>query len=225
LFSEQIALSGNGILLGLAGLACPFFGIAAIANSTNKPIGARMKKYLAIFAATVTLAASPAFAQNAAPMDPATVAATKQMIEAMHIRDVMIISFQQVLTALPERMRAALTKMINDDPKASPEHKRKALANLDEELPKMVSQLHSTFSDPTLVDDMIAEIIPLYARTYTVSEIQQLSAFYQSPLGQKMLANMPKLMVDSMEITNRLMLPRLQKAMNETAQRFGGKAL
>jgi hypothetical protein len=70
---------------------------------------------------------------------------------------------------------------------------------------------------------MLAEMVPLYADTYTLDEIRQLSAFYASPLGQKMLANMPKLMSRSMEISNRVMMPRMQKMMAQSAQSIVGK--
>jgi hypothetical protein len=83
--------------------------------------------------------------------------------------------------------------------------------------------MHALFSDPTLVDDMIAEMVPLYAETYTLDEIRQLTAFYASPLGQKMQANMPALMSRSMEISQRVMMPRIQKAMAQSHQAAAGK--
>jgi hypothetical protein len=84
-----------------------------------------------------------------------------------------------------------------------------------------VTQSHAVFSDPTLVDDMLAEMVPLYAETYTLDEIRQLTAFYASPLGQKMQANMPALMNRSMEISQRVMMPRVQKAMAASRQAAG----
>ena len=53
--------------------------------------------------------------------------------------------------------------------------------------------------------------------------IRQLSAFYASPLGQKMQAKMPELMNRSIQISQRVMMPRIQKAMAQSQQAAAGK--
>jgi hypothetical protein len=73
-------------------------------------------------------------------------------------------------------------------------------------------------SDPALLDEIIAEMVPLYANTYSVAEIRQLAAFYQSPVGQKMLASMPKLMSEGLVISNRIIGPRVGKIVAQTMQ-------
>jgi hypothetical protein len=177
-----------------------------------------MKKFLASIATVAALAVAPAFAQTAPALDPATVAATKQMLDAMKVRELTAASFKQVVQVMPSQMRTMAAGAINNDPKLGPDQKKAALAKFEKSLPKLTAALDKMFSDPALVDEMIAEMVPLYARTYTLAEIEQLNSFYQSPLGQKMLANMPKLMAESMEISNRLMAPRIQKFMSETAR-------
>jgi hypothetical protein len=60
---------------------------------------------------------------------------------------------------------------------------------------------------------MVALMVPLYASTYTVDEIRQLTAFYDSPLGQKMVAKSPELMDRSMQAAYKLMMPRVTLVM------------
>jgi hypothetical protein len=98
----------------------------------------------------------------------------------------------------------------------SPEQKQHALAKMEASLPKMVAALHETIADPSLMDEMATELVAVYARNYTTAEIQQLAAFYQSPLGQKMLATMPKVMAESMQVSNKIMAPRMEKLMAAT---------
>ena len=43
-------------------------------------------------------------------------------------------------------------------------------------------------------------VIPIYADTFTVAELDQLIAFYKSPLGQKMVEKSPELMDRSMSV-------------------------
>jgi hypothetical protein len=184
-----------------------------------------VKKSLAIIAsAFVVTCSSAAFAATPVPSaDPAVVAATKQMLASMKIRDVMQASLKQAEQQMPAQLAASLNAMIDSDATLSAEKKAEAHKKLQEALPTLTAQLHAVFSDPTLVDDMLAEMVPLYAETYTLDEIRQLSAFYASPLGQKMLANMPKLMSRSMDISNRVMMPRIQKMMAQSAQSIVGK--
>jgi len=184
-----------------------------------------VKKSLAAIASVIAVTwASAAFAATPVPSaDPAVVAATKQMLASMKLRDVMVASLKQADEQMPSQLAASMNAMIDGDATLSAEKKAEARKKLQEALPKLTEQTHALFTDPTLVDDMLAEMVPLYAETYTLDEIRQLSAFYASPLGQKMLANMPALMSRSMEISNRVMMPRVQKMMAQGAQNIVGK--
>jgi hypothetical protein len=185
-----------------------------------------MKKYLAAATCAIVVACAPAFAQAAATAtsaDPAVVEATRQMMASMKMRDVMLASMQQMARQVPAQLKAGLSTTIANNPRMSEQQKAEAQKKLDEALPAITAQMQALLSDPSLVDDMMAEIVPLYAETYTLDEIHQLSAFYASPVGQKMLAKMPTLMTRSMEIGNRVMMPRIQKMMQQTAQTLAGK--
>ncbi|MFC5549531.1 DUF2059 domain-containing protein [Massilia aerilata] len=177
-----------------------------------------MKKHLAAIVSAFAFATVPAFAQTKPALDPAAVQATRQMMEAMKIREVMIQSLKQAEQAMPAQIRGSLTSLVQNDKNLNAQQKQAALADLEKKLPALLAANHALFSDASLVDEMLQEMVPLYAETYTVDEIHQLSAFYGSPVGQKMLANMPKLMTQSMAISNRIMMPRIQKMMEQTAQ-------
>jgi uncharacterized protein len=185
-----------------------------------------MKKPLAAIASAFLLSCAPAFSLAAAPVpsaDPAVVAATKDMLAAMKVRDMMTGMLARMEQQMPAQMRATMTASINGNPNLTPDQKAEQLKKLDEASQAAAAQAHGVLGDPTLVDDMIAEMIPLYAETYTLDEIRQLTAFYTSPLGQKMQAKMPELMTRSLEISQRVMMPRIQKAMAQSRQAAGGK--
>jgi hypothetical protein len=182
-----------------------------------------MKKHLAAIASAITLICAPVLVQAAPAADSATVEATKQMLDAMKVREMMVQSLRQLEQIMPQQLSASVAQMIQADTKMTAAQKKEALEKFEKRLPATTAQMHALFSDATLVDDMVAEMVPLYANTYTVDEIRQLSAFYQSPLGQKMLASTPKLMAQSMEINNRVMMPRIQKLMSQTVNEATGK--
>jgi len=185
---------------------------------------------LAAIASAILFASAPAFAQTAAQAtpaapvasaDPAVVAATRQMLAAMNVRDAMRSMLSSMERQMPAQMRASALAAINANPNLTPQQKAEQLKKLDAEVAAGSAQMHTVFSDPTLIDDMIAETVPLYAETYTLDEIRQLTAFYTSPLGQKMQANIPVLMARSFEISQRVLTPRIQKAMVQNQQTTG----
>jgi hypothetical protein len=49
-------------------------------------------------------------------------------------------------------------------------------------------------------DQLLAQIAAIFDRSFTAEEIQELSRFYQTELGKKTLALMPKIMQENMEI-------------------------
>jgi len=181
------------------------------------------KTLAAIVSAFVVTCAPAAFAATPAPSaDPAVVAATKQMMQSMKMRDVLLATMRQVDAQIPEQLRASMTASIDMLPNLNAKEKAEAQTEMENTLPKLAADMHATFSDPSLVDEMLAEMVPLYAEIYTVDEIHQLSAFYASPLGQKMLDNMPKVMTRSVEISNRVMMPRIQKTVAQATQAIVG---
>ena len=60
------------------------------------------------------------------------------------------------------------------------------------------------------------EYTRLYLEVFSEAELRELATFYESPLGQKMLAKMPLLMTRTNELTTR----RMQAAMPQLMQRL-----
>jgi hypothetical protein len=179
-----------------------------------------MKKYFAAAAAVLVtsfaLTAAPAFSQAMPAVDPAAAAAVKEMLVAMNYREVMATSFQQAAQNLPATMRSMANTLAARDTKLSAADKAKRMEAFEKAIPGVLSSFNEMMSDPALFDEVIAEMVPLYANTYSVAEIRQLTAFYQSPVGQKMLVSMPRLMNESLAISNRIMGPRVGKIMEQT---------
>lgn len=186
-----------------------------------------MKTTLVAIASAILVACAPAFAQNAAASastaDKATVEATQKMLATMRVRDTMSLAFRQMEQQMPNQIMASVGAAIRNDTKMNEQQKAEALQKLQQKMPELSARLHTLVSDPSLLDDMVREMVPVYAETYTLDEIRQLTAFYDSPIGQKMLAKMPQLMARSMEIGNRVMMPRMQKFMAENAQSLAGE--
>jgi len=68
------------------------------------------------------------------------------------------------------------------------------------------------------------DLTRIYLEVFTEAEVTEMVAFYQTPLGQKMLARMPQLLAKSNEATSRrmqaampLLMQRLEAAMRQQA--------
>ena len=190
-----------------------------------------MKHLLRSLTIVAALAAAPSFAMaQAAPAPAATTAvspqasaAVKELLDAMDVRKMMIASFAEMEKALPQMMRAQMTAVINADPGADAEKKKAALAKVEQVLPVASQAINRMFKDPALIDEMMIEIAPLYVKNYTVAELKELTAFYRTPLGRKMMALTPRLSAESMAIGQRIVAPRLNGLMQEVMQSAQGK--
>lgn len=183
-----------------------------------------MKKLLAAVAVSAAFAGIPSFAMAqatapaAAAVDPQATAAVKQMLDAMEVRKMLVASFAEMQKTLPQMMRAQVTAMVNADTSLDAAKKQEAMAKVEKVLPGAAEAVAKVFRDPALIDEMMAEMVPLYANNYTTAEIKQLTAFYATPLGRKMLALTPRLSSESMAIGQRLVAPRLNTLMQDIMQ-------
>src|SRR5580693_2523542 len=65
------------------------------------------------------------------------------------------------------------------------------------------------------LDEMLSDMIPVYQRHFTKSEIEALTAFYSSPAGQKFLHEMPAVTSETM----RTVYPRIQAEIEAALKR------
>lgn len=162
-------------------------------------------------AALALLASGGAYAQAT----DASTAAARELFEAMNYRTMMNGMMQQMAQNIGGSMRAGAEAAIRNNPKASEQDKQAAIIKMEAELPAAIKPVQEMLSDPALVDEVLAETVPLYARTYTADELKQITAFYRTPVGSKMLASMPKLMSEGMQIGQQVVARRIGPLMQK----------
>jgi hypothetical protein len=172
-----------------------------------------MKKILASLMVSLALAAAPAAVY--AQADAASTAAAKELFDSMNYRAVMVGAMQQMSQGLAASLRGGAEAAIQNNNQMSADDKQKALAKLETELPGVVKAMQDVMNDPGLVDDILAETVPIYARHFSADELKQITAFYRTPVGGKMLKLMPQLMGEGMQIGQQIVQrrvgPMLQK--------------
>ena len=186
-----------------------------------------MKKSLAAAAivASFALIGSPVHAQAPAPaaapaaaVDPASLAASRELFEAMNYRATMTGMLQQMSQGIAQSIRASYEASIHNNPKLSAEQKKDALAKMENDLLRVVGAVQGAMNDPGMMDEILAETIPLYARTFSADELKQIAAFYRTPVGARMLAAIPQLTGQGMQIGQQIVTRRLGPVMRKLDQ-------
>ena len=160
-----------------------------------------MKRHSVCFA--IILLAATAFAQQA-PTLPGDAPATKEdiqkLFEVMQIHQQM----RQVMDAMMKQQSAMIHETLKKRyPQTSPEK----IARADQLIAETVKDMP--------MDAMLDDMIPIYQRHFSKTDIDAMSTFYGSPTGQKMMREMPQLTTESMQAS----YARMQKQMDTITQR------
>jgi uncharacterized protein len=131
-----------------------------------------------ITAAILVLALSllcgrPAVAQAPAPE---ALAAARELVAASHAAD----NFKLLLPLLMQQLKPAIVQN---------------RADVARDYDAMVPQLIEGMNKRT--DAFVEGIATIYARTFTVDELRQVTAFYLGPVGQKLVEKMPTIAQES----------------------------
>ena len=172
-----------------------------------------MKNIVSTVVAVIALLCSPAYGQAKPPIDPVTSAAVRKMLVVMDYRNVMKASMAQMSKSMPAVMRSTVQSMVDGDASLNNAQRVEAMKEVEKMIPVVIAKVDSVLSDPVMADEMIEAIVPVWARIYTVNEIEQMTAFYTSPVGKKMLASMPQLMAEGMQAGQQIISPRINAVM------------
>lgn len=154
-------------------------------------------KTLLIFV-TLILCCNSGFAQKAParprPAKPAAASkperpSTQQvlkLLDMMQVRD----NLQITLDAMKSQMKSGAEQMLRE----------KISEPTAEQLQSVNKIIDEAFSDLSM-DDLIRDIVPVYQRHLTRSDVAALISFYSSPVGQKLRREQGPMMRESMEAT------------------------
>jgi uncharacterized protein len=160
-------------------------------------------KHLCISLALILFVAATALAQQPASVT-GDAAASKEDIQ--HLFEVMQIHQQmrQVMDAMMKQQSTMIHETLkNRYPQTSAER----IARADQ----LISETMKDMPMDAILDDMI----PIYQKHFSKTDIDAMSTFYASPTGQKMMREMPALTTEAMQAS----YARMQKQMDAMMQR------
>jgi len=162
--------------------------------------------------APAQVAAAQAASGNSAPtIDPAKEVAIRKMFEVMGTSKMM----QQVLAGMSSNMKPMLMSSL-----PAGDYRE-----------KLTDLFFEKFQSKLRVEQLLNLTVPIYAKYFSKEEIEGLTRFYQTPLGQKALSVLPQTVVEmqteSMKLGEKLgreamaevldEYPDLKKALEEAA--------
>lgn len=110
----------------------------------------------------------------------------------------------QVMTQMRSMNREQLKK-------SRPDISEEELARMDRESEELIK----SFS----IDEMLNDMIPVYQRHFTKSDIDSLITFYSSPVGQKFLGEMPAVTMETMQVVYPRIRAQVEAAIKRAQQK------
>jgi uncharacterized protein len=117
---------------------------------------------------TVSPAAPPSLAEKPDPAKEAAIRHLMDVTETSKLGD-------NINAYLTDRIRTIMSRNMTPD-----------------KLPKFMDSFSQKFSAASPSSAVTDAMVPIYARAFTMEDIQEMTKFYESPVGQKMVKQLPK---------------------------------
>jgi hypothetical protein len=133
-----------------------------------------------------TTAQHPAKPATETKSEPPSAEQVLKLLDMMQIRD----NLQITLDAMKVQVKNGAEQMFREKIAAPTAEQLKAINNI----------VNEAFGDLSM-DDLIRDVVPVYQKHLTRSDVAALIAFYSSPVGQKLRREQGPMMRESMEAT------------------------
>jgi uncharacterized protein len=166
-----------------------------------------MRKFF-VAALCIVCTAGAAWAQEPAANSMPTHQQVMRLLELTHARDQMKLTMANFTTQVKQGAREGFKSKV---PNAT-----------EQQLRALDSVWDDSFSDIPY-DEMLEAMIPIYQRHLTKSDVDGLIAFYSSPLGAKVLRELPAITTEAMQASGAIMqkrLPEIMKRMDARMQQM-----
>ena len=173
-----------------------------------------MRRFLMATCLVAVMACSLSAQQAAtAANQPPTTEQVMKFFEIMHIREQM----QSLLQTEQKQINVMLTDMFNKKlPGAATDERKK----FDSIMNDMMSDLFSNYP----VEDILRDMVPVYQKHLSESDLKEIIAFYSSPTGKKVIQEMPAMSAEAMRVSYTRMQPRIEEMMKKMESRLDAMA-
>ncbi len=168
----------------------------------------RLPLAVCLLAATLSFAQAPAPAAAPSADGPQKEQILK-LIDLLRVRNQM----KEVMDQLREQVHAgALQNLRARAVNPTPEQ----IAAVNQSVDEQVDEMERKYP----LSQMIEDIVPIYQKHLTRSDLDSMIAFYSSPIGQKILDQMPAMLQETMQVATSHMQPIVETALDNVDKKI-----
>ncbi|MFZ1142005.1 MAG: DUF2059 domain-containing protein [Candidatus Sulfotelmatobacter sp.] len=169
-----------------------------------------MKRLLSLLYPLLVLLGTGLSQQIGASDVPASPNDIEKLLTVLHVRErtelITENSRQQFKTMAAEMLRKELLSATDQE-----------RARFESMLDEMVDNISKDYPVDAILRDR--DMVPVYQRHLSKSDAEALIAFYSSPVGQKLLRELPAITTEAMQVSNAHIQPRMELAIDKLKQR------
>ena len=142
------------------------------------------------------------------------------------MKHLILLVFATIACSLPARAdispekRAQIEKLLQltGTERLMGQMENQLIATFKAQMPQVPEAFWTKFQQKMNTREMIDLIIPVYDKYYTLEDLKAVNAFYQTPVGQKVLSTLPQVMQETMKIGQEWGQKKGQQAAEEAEQ-------
>ena len=127
---------------------------------------------------------------------------------------------QQIMFAqLQEQVPLMLEQVLGNTGSLSPTEEDAAINAINQDINQLILEFSEAIQAEVTYEETLEQIYyPLYAQYFTEADLQSLIDFYQTPIGEKLIAVSPQLYQTSLELSNEVFMPRMIEILSRIIQ-------
>lgn len=126
---------------------------------------------------------------------------------------------QVMLTQTQQQFVPMFAQALQSSMNLSPEEEQAALETITNNANALIAEFSAAMQAAITYDDMLEQVYyPVYDEYFTEEDLQGLIAFYETPLGEKLIEVSPGLIQSSMQRSSQVFMPRMMEIMGQLVQ-------
>ncbi len=127
---------------------------------------------------------------------------------------------QLVLSQQKQELPKILKQMIDASSSLTPSQKKDAYAKAIQNMSSALDEFGQYMSAETTYQEFLQRVYyPVYDQYFTESDLNDLVAFYKTPIGRKLISISPQLSATSQKLTFEIIMPRLSEIISRMIQK------
>lgn len=168
-----------------------------------------MRRGLITLAFFICSGSFSSFAQQPVlPYDAPSKEDVMRYFELMHVREQTDLMMKAMMVQMRQNVATSVEK---SEPNLSATEKK--------QMDSLITETYSDIQKEFSTERMLEDIVPVYQRHLTRTDLQAAVDFYQSPAGQRLLKEMPAMSVEAMQVTNARTQKLMETIMANTKRR------